>query len=152
MKILKITTLAILAMFTVSCSSTKDTVSNDVEESINESVDEAISDLEDAIEVEFIAKNVSAKEFKVLIEAGKGLLLDVRTPNEVASGKIEGATNLDFYGSTFKADLDKLDKTKAVYVYCRSGNRSGKAMKQMKDLGFTQVYNLMGGYSNWPYK
>jgi len=149
MKTLKTIAVALISLSVLSCSSSKNTTSAEVEESISQSVDEAISDLEDA---PIVTENVNAEKFKTLIESGKGLLIDVRTPNEVAQGKIEGATNLDFYSSTFKDDLSKLDKSKAIYVYCRSGGRSGKAMSQMKELGFTEVYNLLGGYSKWPYK
>ena len=153
MKTIKISVVLILSVLTFSCGSSKEAATSaEIEESISESVDDAISELEEMDEQTIITENVSASEFKKLYESGKGLLLDVRTPNEVAQGKIDGATNLDFYSPTFKADLDKLDKSKPVYVYCRSGSRSGKTMKHMKDSGFKIVYNLIGGYSSWPYK
>ena len=81
-----------------------------------------------------------------------GILLDVRTTNEVGQGAIEGAINIDYYSSDFKKNVSKLNKNKAIYVYCRSGNRSGKAMQIMTDLGFVEVYNLIGGYGAWPFK
>ena len=149
MKIINIIVAVLISVSISSCSSTEKTTSSEVEASINTSIDNAISDLEDA---PIITENVNAEKFKTLIDGGKGLLLDVRTPNEVAQGKIDGALNLDFYNSSFKENLNKLDKSKAIYVYCRSGGRSTKAMSQMKELGFTEVYNLLGGYSNWPYK
>ncbi len=99
-----------------------------------------------------IHKNVSAKEFKTLIHKNKGVILDVRTEGEVANGAIENSVNLDFYAENFKEELSKLDKNKPYYVYCKSGGRSGNAMKMMKKMGFVEVYNLNGGYSNWPYK
>ena len=99
-----------------------------------------------------IFKNVKAAEFKKLIDAGHGIILDVRTADEFKKGHIEGAVNIDFYGQTFKENLNKLDKSKAIYVYCHSGGRSGKSMKMMTTMEFTEVYNLIGGFSNWPYK
>ena len=99
-----------------------------------------------------INKNISAKEFKKLIDAGNGILLDVRTTNEVEQGTIEGAINIDYYSLDFKKNVSKLNKNKAIYVYCRSGNRSGKTMQIMTDLGFVEVYNLIGGYGAWPFK
>lgn len=78
------------------------------------------------------------------------ILLDVRTPAEIAQGKIENAQELDFYGSNFDAELDKLDKTRPVMVYCKSGGRSGKAAAKLRAKGFTEVYDLKGGYSAWP--
>lgn len=99
-----------------------------------------------------IIQNVSAEKFKSLIENKAGIILDVRTANEVAQGFIEGAINIDYYGKLFKNELQKLDKNTPVFVYCRSGGRSGKALQIMQDLGFVEVYNLIGGYSAWPYK
>ena len=45
--------------------------------------------------------------------------------------------------------MSKLDKNKELYIYCKSGNRSGKAARKLKELGFTKVYDLRGGISNW---
>lgn len=77
------------------------------------------------------------------------LLLDVRTDAEFASGHLTGATQIDFYRSDFEEALSALDKNQPVFVYCRSGNRSGKAAKQMKAMGFKEVYNLEGGIGAW---
>ena len=76
----------------------------------------------------------------------------MRTKGEIAAGKIENAIHLDYYSDTFKDDVAKLDRDKPVYVYCRSGGRSGGAKKIMTSMGFKVVYNLKGGYSHWPYK
>ncbi len=79
-----------------------------------------------------------------------GVLLDVRTEDEVLKGKIPGALNIDIYkGQGFIYALEELDKTKNYYVYCAAGVRSGKACGIMKELGFKNAYNLMGGYSQW---
>jgi rhodanese-related sulfurtransferase len=77
------------------------------------------------------------------------VILDVRTPEEFSSGHIENATMLDFYEPTFSDDLDQLDKSKTYFVYCRSGNRSGQATDIMMDLGFQDVYNMLGGINHW---
>ncbi len=95
-----------------------------------------------------IFKDVDIAEFKTLI-AGNGILVDVRTPEEFAQGNIEGAANIDFLNSNFETKIQELDKSTPIYLYCRSGNRSGQSMKKMKALGFTEVYNLMGGYKAW---
>ena len=97
-----------------------------------------------------IAKNVSAEEFKDL-NTGRAdaILLDVRTPDEVAQGVIKNAANIDFYDGSFMTALDKLDKSKPVLIYCRSGRRSGVAMSKMSELGFTEIYNLQGGIIEW---
>ena len=77
-------------------------------------------------------------------------ILDVRTPEEVEEGYIPGATNIDIYlGQEFLNELEKLDKTKNYYVYCRSGNRSGQACAIMNSIGIENAYNLEGGFMNW---
>lgn len=78
------------------------------------------------------------------------VLLDVRTEEEVAEGMIPNAIHYDFYqGQDFLNALENLDKTKSYYVYCRSGNRSGQTCMLMKQLGFENTYNLIGGMNEW---
>ena len=77
------------------------------------------------------------------------VILDIRTPEEFNSGRIAESVNIDFYESSFAAELDKLDKDKTYFVYCNSGNRSGSAMGTMRDLGFVDVYDLDGGIQAW---
>ena len=77
-------------------------------------------------------------------------ILDVRTPEEVEEGYIPGATNIDIYlGQDFLDEIEKLDKSKNYYVYCRSGNRSGQACAIMNSIGIENAYNLEGGFMNW---
>ncbi len=94
-------------------------------------------------------KNVSAQEFKVLVASGNGIVLDVRTPEEVASGKIENASTLNYYDKDFESKLAFIQKDKPVYVYCKSGGRSSKAAKILTELGQFEVYNLSGGMRAW---
>ncbi|MCK0158407.1 rhodanese-like domain-containing protein [Cellulophaga sp. F20128] len=85
-----------------------------------------------------------------LAEDDNAFVLDVRTEDEVAEGYIPNATNIDIYlGQGFLEELEKLDRTKSYYVYCRSGNRSGQACAIMNSLGFENAYNLEGGFMNW---
>ncbi|MCT4582177.1 MAG: rhodanese-like domain-containing protein [Flavobacteriales bacterium] len=93
--------------------------------------------------------NVDVGQFKAFEKQEKKLLLDVRTPNEYQQGHIDGAKNLDYFDKSFKTELAKFDKGVPVYVYCRSGGRSAKAMQIMKEMGFETVYNLKGGYLAW---
>ncbi len=80
------------------------------------------------------------------------VLLDVRTPEEYAAERIEGAANLDFYSDTFAADLGQLDRSLTYLIYCRSGSRSGLALAQMETLGFGEVHNLDGGINLWKFE
>ena len=100
-----------------------------------------------------INRNVGVEEFADLINNGsEGVLLDVRTDREFSMGHIKGASQIDFYRSDFQEELAKLDPEVPVYVYCRSGNRSGQAAQMMKQMGFTTVYNLQGGMGAWARK
>jgi len=76
-------------------------------------------------------------------------LIDVRRPEEYAAGHIEGSGNINFLDVDFIDQMSKFDKNKEIYVYCRSGNRSGKAAAKLKEQGFTKIYDLQGGIINW---
>lgn len=95
-------------------------------------------------------QNINQEEFAKIVQAEKAVIVDVRTPQEVAAGIIKGATVFaDINGSNFEAQMAKLDKSKTYIIYCRSGARSSSAANYMVSKGFTKVYNLNGGISNW---
>lgn len=94
--------------------------------------------------------NLAPTDFsKKLSENPESILIDVRTPEEFASGHLENSRNFDWNGDDFNTQISTLDKTKPVYVYCLSGGRSGKAASQMRSDGFKEVYELNGGILNW---
>ena len=95
-------------------------------------------------------EDLDVDAFKAKMGGTDVVLMDVRTPEEIAKGKIAGALELDYYASNFQEEITKLDKSKTYLVYCRSGNRSGKTCKLMAEQGFTKLYNLAGGYNAWP--
>lgn len=97
-------------------------------------------------------KLVTPEEMKELSQMDGVQLVDVRTPKEFQEGHIEGFQNIDFMSETFQEDIEKLDKTKPVIVYCKSGNRSGKSCKIMKEKGFVKIYDLEGGIEKWKYE
>ena len=77
-------------------------------------------------------------------------VLDVRTEVEIEEGIIPNAKHIDIYlGQEFLDELEKLDKTKNYYIYCRSGGRSEQACNIMQSLGFENTYNLVGGFEHW---
>lgn len=76
-------------------------------------------------------------------------IIDVRTPQEFASGHLDNAVNIDWLGDNFVANVEKLDKTKPVFVYCKTSNRSPQAAKKLEELGFTTIYNMQGGLLKW---
>lgn len=93
--------------------------------------------------------NIDAKQFKALVDSGKGIILDVRTPEEVSEGYINNAKTINIHDADFVSKINLMQKDKEVYVYCRSGGRSAKAAEILKDNGFSKVYNLQGGITAW---
>jgi len=77
------------------------------------------------------------------------IILDVRTPQEVAEGQIENSSSINYYDADFKEKLQRIQKDKTVLVYCKSGGRSIKAARILYDLGQYKVYNLSGGIVAW---
>jgi len=106
---------------------------------------------EGAATAEAVIETISAADASALLaSAPAGLVvLDVRTPEEFASGHLAGAAGLDFYAATFADDLSALDREVPYLLYCRSGNRSGQAREMMRSLGFAEVHEIAGGINAW---
>lgn len=85
---------------------------------------------------------------KMLNTAG-ATILDVRTPSEFKDGHLPQSINIDWNSEGFNKNVQVLDKTKPVFVYCHSGRRSEAAAKYMRKEGFLQVYELAGGIDAW---
>ncbi len=96
-------------------------------------------------------KNVtqlSPKEFQSFLNEDIQLV-DVRTPKEFDADHINYAENINFLSDDFLNSIDKLDKEKPVFIYCRSGKRSGKSVTDFQKVGFKKIYELEGGILNW---
>ena len=85
---------------------------------------------------------------KIITEEG-AIVIDVRTPEEYNVEHLEHALNLNFYDSTFEAELAKLEKDKPTIVYCAVGGRSAEAVKKMEEMGFSYIVEIKGGYNAW---
>ena len=96
-----------------------------------------------------IVEQVDAEQFKQMAEKGEGIILDVRTPEEINQGYIPGASTINIYDQDFESKLNLIQKDKPVYVYCKAGGRSNQAAELMKKNGFKKVYNLDGGITSW---
>jgi rhodanese-related sulfurtransferase len=77
------------------------------------------------------------------------VVLDVRTPGEFREGHLAGAVNADFLASDYAVRLSAMDRGKSYLVYCRTGNRSTKAVHAMEQLGFRTVYHMRDGIVGW---
>jgi rhodanese-related sulfurtransferase len=93
--------------------------------------------------------NLNVSEFSQKITEPGVIIVDVRTPEEFASGHIEGALNIDFNSGNFANEITRLNPSENYAIYCRSGSRSGQAASIMHKAGFHDVSNLNGGVIDW---
>ena len=128
MRIKTIVTLTFISLFLLSCNNHNNTKKTEVVELI------------------------TVEEMDSLLEMGKVQLVDVRTSAEYADGHIDGAVNIDFGSDNFEMLIAEVDKSKPVAVYCGRGGRSGKCSAYMQKAGFTKIYDLDGGITEWKYK
>lgn len=96
-------------------------------------------------------KNLDNKSWeKAQKEDENSVILDVRTPEEYEEKHIPNSTLINVQDAqNFVSEIEKLDKNKAYYVYCRSGGRSAMAANIMEQMGFKEVSNLEGGITDW---
>lgn len=99
--------------------------------------------------VEYI--KITPAEAKELIDTQEVIILDVRTQEEYDGGHIKDAVLLDSGDISAKAESVLPDKDATILVYCRSGNRSATASKQLIEMGYTKVMDF-GGIIDWPYE
>lgn len=141
MKTLFITGIALLTLFTTTSCGT-----NPAESSASNS--EVSSDNPAQTKASF--KNIKPSDVAKITKEESATIIDVRTPEEISEGVIEGATVfIDFKGDNFDSEIAKLDKSKSYIVYCRSGARSAGASEKMVNSGFQHIYNLEGGIMGW---
>lgn len=148
MKIRYFLLLPISVVLSCTTSPTESSI-DDVNQS-SETTEQVIAD-NSSNEENKIAEDLDAESFKLGLEETTVQLIDVRTPEEFGAGTIEGASNIDFLSADFETKIESLSKEQPVYLFCKSGGRSGQAKMILKEHGFKTIYNLIGGYSQWPY-
>ncbi len=121
------------SMFMVNCQST-DQKTDKV--AVNEQSDQKI-------------EKITASQYMEMKSDKSIVLIDLRSPGEIANGFIEGATFMDFNGGIFDQKVSSLNKDDKYVIYCASGRRSGRALETMKSMGFKNVSDLIGGFSGW---
>lgn len=94
-------------------------------------------------------RKVNGAELIELLENDNVQLVDVRTPEEVATGLIAGAEHIDIYDPAFEQKILLLDRNQPIAVYCAVGGRSASAAGRLKELGFKEIYDLKGGMRGW---
>lgn len=92
---------------------------------------------------------VSSRQASELIQNINPLVLDVRTDAEFKSGHLENAVLIPV--QQLQARLKEIEayKDQDILIYCATGNRSTVASKIMIDSGFTRIYNMRYGISQW---
>ena len=129
--------LIILFLFSCGSSSTQDETTSTPSETV-----EADSQKAPFADIDVV-------QFEKRMGHPSVVVLDVRTPEETAEGKIEGAIEIDVEDAAFDEKIQALDKDQIYLVYCRSGKRSVTACNKMAEQGFNRLYNLAGGYIAW---
>jgi sulfur-carrier protein adenylyltransferase/sulfurtransferase len=93
-------------------------------------------------------ESITTSELRTLLENNfHGLLIDVREPDEYAVAHIEGAQLIPL--QTLPSQLDQLPKDREIFIHCKMGGRSAKAVQFLLDQGYTQVKNVTGGIEAW---
>ena len=82
-------------------------------------------------------------------ENSKGILIDVRKPEEFVEGHLPNAININVLADDFADKMENIKKKETVYLYCKSGIRSTKATKILDTLGYKNIFNLDGGFLAW---
>lgn len=117
--------------------------------------DRVIGHLDDPYRVMFqhrddvqVGSRLTAQAFNERIaEIADIQIVDVRNPGEVAAGIIEGAVTIPV--GQLPARIDELDVTRPTVVYCAGGYRSSVAASLLRQRGFVDVSDMLGGYGAW---
>lgn len=85
-------------------------------------------------------------------DTDSGILVDVRTPEEFAAGHLDNAQNINWFDTDFAKQMESIDKSETIYLYCKKGGRSAKAAHLLDSLGYKKVVDLEGGYDAYSKK
>jgi len=94
---------------------------------------------------------ITSEEMREISKLEGMQLVDVRTPKEYENGHIPNAQNIDFLDAKFEANIQRLNTSKPVIIYCQRGSRSAKCASKLIANGFVKVYDLDGGFVQWEY-
>jgi len=97
-----------------------------------------------------VFSDITPEQFNQALNSGRFTLIDIRTIDEYNAGHLKNAKQSDYYQTqAFSNYLDSLDKNARYLIYCRTGKRSAASLQIMQEKGFTNVYDLAGGYNAW---
>src|SRR5690606_22206948 len=95
---------------------------------------------------------VTAEEMQAILALEEVQLIAVRRAEECIEGHIRAAQNINFYSDTVDEDILKLDKSKPVILYCKSGRRSAACSEKLVQAGLVKGYALKGGITQWKHE
>jgi thioredoxin 1 len=95
--------------------------------------------------------HLSAEAFRDLVRDSTGILLDVRTQQEYNNGHLRGSGQMNYYDRDFGNRLLMLSRDEAIFLYCNTGFRSGRAAQFLVQNGYQRVYNMHRGIMEWNY-
>ena len=95
---------------------------------------------------------VTAEEMQELSQLDDVQLIDFNAPAKQEEPLIENLQHIDYLSSSFKQDIEKIDKSKPVIVYCKSSKHSANCKEKMKEAGFVKIYDLDSTIAKWKYK
>ena len=95
---------------------------------------------------------VTAEEMQEFSEINDVKLVDVSIAESQNEAHIENPQNIDYLSPNFDKEINKLDKSKPVIVYCKSGNDSVKCVEKMEEAGFIKIYDVDESIAKWKFK
>lgn len=93
-------------------------------------------------------QDIGVKDAAERVKRGDVTVVDVRTPGEFREGHLDGARNVNLFGTRFEDEVASLPRDKPVLVYCRSGRRSAEVADILKKEGH-QVLHMHEGVAGW---
>jgi len=94
-------------------------------------------------------QNIDVATFDQFRKSKDYTKLDVRSSDAVALNRLGGSVEIDYSDASFVSELKALDKDKNYLVFCEDGVHSAKVAQNMIELGFKNVFNLVGGFASW---
>jgi rhodanese-related sulfurtransferase len=95
----------------------------------------------------FAVTNIAPQDVIQYIDDPNVVILDVRESYEYEPGHIPGAILMPYSSGVLAEEYQTLPTDKMIIVYCKSGGRSAGASSFLDGKGFTQIYNMTGGFS-----
>ena len=89
-------------------------------------------------------EDITINDLKIKVSQG-AVLVDVRSAQEYREGHLQGAINIPDFEINNRIQREIPKKNQLIILYCQYGERSKSAMRIMKNMGYTNVYNLFGG-------